>query len=78
MRTARIATPPWSSPPRKRGSTVLNTLEVFTESEPRERTRSWFAEDRKVPVDALEVAQVKLEKMDLRGVRGAGTIRKVV
>jgi hypothetical protein len=50
---------------------------VFTEAEPRARTLSWFAEDRKVPVDALEVVQVKLEKMDLRGARDARAIRKL-
>src|SRR5437764_10909289 len=48
------------------------TLEVFDEQEQRSTTRSLFAEDRVVPVDALDAIQVKLSGMQLRRARPYG------
>ena len=48
------------------------TLEVFDEAEQRARTLSLFPEDRKVPADARDGIQVKLEEMELRRPRGFG------
>ncbi|MGH9407129.1 MAG: hypothetical protein ACRD3D_15000 [Terriglobia bacterium] len=42
------------------------TLEVFDEVEQRARALSLFPEDREIPADALNAAQVKLQEMELR------------
>ena len=54
------------------------TLQVLDEVEQRARILSLFPEDREVPVDALEVVQVKLEEMELRGARDPGTIKRTL
>jgi transposase len=48
------------------------SLEVFDEQQQRATTLSLFAEDRPVPVDALDTVQVKLSEMQLRRARPYG------
>jgi hypothetical protein len=48
------------------------TLEVFDEVEQRARTLSLFPEGRKIPADALDGVQVKLQEMELRRARAFG------
>ncbi len=48
------------------------SLEVFDEEEQRPRSLSLFPEDRELPVDAIDILQVKLSGLQLRRARAFG------
>src|SRR5260370_1313769 len=48
------------------------SLEVFDEEEQRPRSLSLFPEDRELPVDAVDILQVKLSGLQLRRARAFG------